>query len=483
MMAGEDVEGWRFEGEVTRVPACFRRWVQDNGQRIAAARSLPYFIQDNYVDGNPSKGFRWQWHASGTPPKSKSLEKTLLGRLDELNNARINALLPKDIGSTLMYIEEQIKAQNFADAEIRIGRLETAAKRHATRTIEETNSIQFRWSRRRINRIDTSRITSSDVDRFNKLLDMTSLTNEPGFNAAEFNREFNIIARHAARTPEQAQEIRKRWDARCIEQAGETKQLAEMRKAIEKGKITSIADVDRIMQEFYRQFPEEFNNVKIKFTSFNEAPKKHAFTMGWSIHDIEIAFNENKGWDKESPLERLIKALEKVRTGKKLNLEQHRSISTVVHELLHQKAKHYVRLNPHYSGDYKRTAMETMNELASRATTVRFLRRIGGNTDGVMRLIKSGNGYTNWVSRVLEFCDKAGVNPERLGQSWATILTTESYDTMDAQLYSFFRIHSDKKGFTQSMDEALEIFEDDSPAGKRKWKAMLKKWFPNRRSQ
>lgn len=47
MLAGEDVEGWRFEGEVTRVPACFRRWVQDNETRIAAARSLPYFIQDN----------------------------------------------------------------------------------------------------------------------------------------------------------------------------------------------------------------------------------------------------------------------------------------------------------------------------------------------------------------------------------------------------------------------------------------------------
>ena len=49
------------------------------------------------------------------------------------------------------------------------------------------------------------------------------------------------------------------------------------------------------------------------------------------------------------------------------------------------------------------------------------------------------------MSRVLEVCEKAGVNPERLGQEWATTLGTESYDTMDAQLYHFFKTHANKK--------------------------------------
>ncbi len=79
---------------------------------------------------------------------------------------------------------------------------------------------------------------------------------------------------------------------------------------------------------------------------------------------------------------------------------------------------------------------------------------------------------------MLEICGKAGVNPERLGQEWATTLTAESYDTMDAQLYAFIKKHADKKGFTHTMDEALAIFEDKSDAGKRKWKATMKKWFP-----
>lgn len=428
--AGEDMTGYTPPGAITEPPEQFKQWLADNGDRLAGAAqrgTTPYFISNNakYTDPN--------WKPGKAAPAPAPRPKTPL---------------------------------------------EIADERHARRTADDIRDIQFRWSRRRYNRIDFSKVAPSDVDRYNRLYDMTSFANKNQFNAAEFNTNYSIIMRHARRTPEQKQKIRERWDARYIQQAGETAQLAAMRKVIELQKITSIADVDRIMQEFYAQFPEEFNNVKIKFVSFDRAPKNHTFTMGYSRHDQEIAFNSNKGWGKESPLDTIIKALDKVRTGKKLNLEQHRSIDTIVHELLHQKAGQYVSLKPHGSGDFKRTAMETMNELAARTTAARFLRRIGANTDGVTQLVKNGDGYTTWVSRVLEVCEKAGVNPERLGQEWATTLVTESYDTMDAQLYHFFKTHANKKGFTQTMDEALAIFEDESSAGKRKWKSTLKKWLP-----
>lgn len=428
--AGEDMTGYTPPGTISEPPEQFKRWLAANSDRLAGAASrgtTPYFITNNakYTDPN--------WKPGKAAPAPAPRPKTPL---------------------------------------------EIANERHARRTADDIRDIQFRWSRRRYNRIDFSKVAPSDVDRYNRLYDMTSFANKNQFNAAEFNTNYSIIMRHARRTPEQKQKIRERWDARYIQQAGETAQLAAMRKVIELQKITSIADVDRIMQEFYAQFPKEFNNVKIKFVSFDRAPKNHTFTMGYSRHDQEIAFNSNKGWGKESPLDTIIKALDKVRTGKKLNLEQHRSIDTIVHELLHQKAGQYVSLKPHGSGDFKRTAMETMNELAARTTAARFLRRIGANTDGVTQLVKNGDGYTTWVRRVLEVCEKAGVNPERLGQEWATTLVTESYDTMDAQLYHFFKTHANKKGFTQTMDEALAIFEDKSSAGKRKWKSTLKKWFP-----
>lgn len=430
--AGEDMTGYTPPGTITEPPEQFKRWLADNGDRLVGAAqrgTTPYFITNNakYTDPNwkPSKA------TASADPMPAPRPKTPL---------------------------------------------EIADERHARRTAQDVLDIQFRWSRRRANRIDYAKIAPGDTDRYNQLISMTSLASKQGFNIADFNTQYNIIMRHARRTPADIEKIRQRWDARYIEQAGETKQLAAMRKALEKQKITGIADVQRIMGEFYNQFPEEFNNTRIKFISFDRPPKGGSFTMGYSKHDIEIAFNSNKGWHKESPLDTIIKALDKLRTGKKLNLEQLRSVNTIVHELLHQKAAKHVSLKAHGAGDFKRTAMETMNELASRATTARFIRRLGGNSDGVAQLITNGDGYQTWVKRVLGFCEKAGVNPERLGQEWAQTLVAESYDTMDAQLYAFFKKHADKKGFTQSMDEALAAFEDEGSS--RKWNAMMKKWFP-----
>ena len=392
-------------------------------------------------------------------------------RISNLEKAVKDGYLPKESISGL----SELKQDAF---NTRVSALQKAANRHKMRNSQAIADAQFKWSQRRVYRLEWKKIIPSDLKKYNELLEMISPSNVATFDINKFNATFSVVSRHMSRTKKQIKDIRDRWDARYIEQAGEKKKLEALRKEIEKQKITSIEDIDRIMQGFYAQFPEEFNNVKIDFVSFDEAPQSDGFTLGYSVHDTKIAFNSNKGWNKVSPLKHLTNAFEKVRNGKKMKIEELRSIGTVVHELLHQKAAKYKRLKSHYSGDYKRTAMETMNELASRATTVRFMRRIGANTEGVTELIERGKGYGTWVNRVLDVCKKADINPEVLGQQWATTLTTESYDTMDDHLYDFFKTNADEKGFTLTKDEALAIFEDTSKEGERKWRAMLKKWFP-----
>ena len=392
-------------------------------------------------------------------------------RISNLAKAVKDGYLPKESISGL----SELKQDAF---NTRVSALQKAANRHKMRNSQAIADAQFKWSQRRVYRLEWKKIIPSDLKKYNELLEMISPSNVATFDINKFNATFSVVSRHMSRTKKQIKDIRDRWDARYIEQAGEKKKLEALRKEIEKQKITSIDDIDRIMQEFYAQFPEEFNNVKIDFVSFDEAPQSDGFTLGYSVHDTKIAFNSNKGRNKVSPLKRLTNAFEKVRNGKKMKLEELQSIATVVHELLHQKAAKYKRLKSHYSGDYKRTAMETMNELASRVTTVRFMRRIGANTEGVTELIERGKGYGTWVNRVLDVCKKADINPEILGQQWATTLATESYDTMDDHLYDFFKTNADEKGFTLTKDEALAIFEDTSKEGERKWRALLKKWFP-----
>lgn len=57
--AGEDVSQYEFSGKRTEMPETFTNWMKDNEDRIAGAKSMPYFIKDNYQDGDPSKGLRW----------------------------------------------------------------------------------------------------------------------------------------------------------------------------------------------------------------------------------------------------------------------------------------------------------------------------------------------------------------------------------------------------------------------------------------
>lgn len=83
IMNGEDVSHWKFTGQVEKMPKEFDKWMKDNQQRIASAKNMPYFIKDNFKDGDPSKGLRWEgveksFKKDGTiaaKPKSKPADE------------------------------------------------------------------------------------------------------------------------------------------------------------------------------------------------------------------------------------------------------------------------------------------------------------------------------------------------------------------------------------------------------------------------
>lgn len=60
IMNGEDVSHWKFTGQVDKMPKEFDKWMKDNQARIENATSMPYFIKDNFKDGDPAKGLRWE---------------------------------------------------------------------------------------------------------------------------------------------------------------------------------------------------------------------------------------------------------------------------------------------------------------------------------------------------------------------------------------------------------------------------------------
>ena len=125
IMNGEDVSHWKFTGQVEKMPKEFNKWMKDNQARIENATSMPYFIKDNFKDGDPAKGLRWE------------------GKKTDKKTAQ--AKTAHDII------------------------MENAAKRHAARTKEQIDDIKDAWRDRRLDAYD---------DRCNQL--MKTLTYSQG---------------------------------------------------------------------------------------------------------------------------------------------------------------------------------------------------------------------------------------------------------------------------------------------------------------
>lgn len=73
ILNGGDISRFKSKNEVRDVPAGFKEWVKNNADRAANWKSTPYFIRDNFVGGNVSKGLK----TLSTPqPKGKTKFKT-----------------------------------------------------------------------------------------------------------------------------------------------------------------------------------------------------------------------------------------------------------------------------------------------------------------------------------------------------------------------------------------------------------------------
>ena len=73
ILNGGDISRFRSKNEVTDVPRGFKEWVINNADRATGWKSTPYFIRDNFIDGDASKGLKT---FSAPPPKGKTKFKT-----------------------------------------------------------------------------------------------------------------------------------------------------------------------------------------------------------------------------------------------------------------------------------------------------------------------------------------------------------------------------------------------------------------------
>ena len=241
-------------------------------------------------------------------------------------------------------------------------------------------------------------------------------------------------------------------------------------EAIIKEEIKSIKGVQKVIDEYLKRYPEDTNGKTITVGTFKEKPKGAGFTM-MQANSVkgEISFNTYKLYDggTNSPFTRLTNALNKIRKGQKLSFEEEYAIESFYHEILHTKTKGWELLRPHGWGDYKRTAMETVNQFVSRHEYSKFIERLGGTARHEKAVLKDGNGYKKWVERFREIIRKAKIDENEAYKHFEDKLINGKYGDLEQEVYQYFKKNA---GLKVSETEFYQALEGDQT----KWDNIIK---------
>ena len=251
---------------------------------------------------------------------------------------------------------------------------------------------------------------------------------------------------------------------------GDKNTVQKFTDAIIKDEIKSIKGIQKVIDEYLKRYPEDTNGKSITVGTFREKPKSGGFTMMQAVSvKGEISFNTYKIYDggTNSPFTRLTNALNKIRKGQKLSFDEEYAIESFYHEILHAKAKGWELLRPHGYGDYKRTAMETVNQFVSRHEYARFIERLGGTARHEKAVLKDGTGYKKWVERFREIIRKGKINEIDAYNHFEDKLINGKYGDLEQEVYQYFK---SKVALKVSEKEFYEALEGDQ----NKWDNFIK---------
>lgn len=268
---------------------------------------------------------------------------------------------------------------------------------------------------------------------------------------AEMERKAEILRRanerHAKRTPKIVEKIQEKWRKSRVKAAGIIPQKA----------IKTKKDFQNIVNAYFKKYPLETTYTNLTIETKSDDP----FVLMWANHSTEtIGFNTRKrGLFRTGPssFDVLKNAVNKIREGLLLEFDEEYSLESFYHEINHTKAKKWAPLKDHGNGDYKRTAMETINQFVSRHTYVDFVKRLGGVSLYQKKVLDEGIGYSRWLRTFRGFIANYNLDEKKVLQEFSPKLFDGPYDALDDELYAFFQKHS---GTQKTKDEVLQSFEN-----------------------
>lgn len=295
-----------------------------------------------------------------------------------------------------------------------------------------------------------------EMEKTQKALENTARAEKETRRRLEIVRKAN--ERHAEREDSVIEKIREEW----------RKRRAKNAHILPQKDITTINGVQATIDAYIKKFPNETEYSRINVTAFRNAPSGNGFTLMWANrHTQEIGFNSYRrkifgGGYIPSPMDNLKNAMNKIRSGTLMSFDEEYALESFYHEINHSKAKKYVDLRPHGQGDYKRTAMEAINQFVSRHQYAGFVRRMGGEPSHQNEILSQGKGYARWVGNLRGFIKERGLSEKKSFEYFRRHLFNDPYDVLDDLLFEFFRKNSGTKKDKAAVLAAFEKMDKES---------------------
>ena len=208
-----------------------------------------------------------------------------------------------------------------------------------------------------------------------------------------------------------------------------------------------LSGVGNALSEIAKQHPEYFNKG---YGGIFHAPESQKYFMSADIKKGKIFVNFGYDDNNFNAGNSLVRAVDKLQKGIKLDRYEEYSIEVLWHEILHLKSKNTTILPeaiaPHFG--FQRTAVETINQLVARKTYPKLLEQFGGKARHQDWVINNGYGYSETVKNTQKLLKVLNIDNDKFYRE-AEKLLMQDYSDFDKNLVALMERMSGKKNLTR----------------------------------
>lgn len=206
-----------------------------------------------------------------------------------------------------------------------------------------------------------------------------------------------------------------------------------------KGDLPTNNELKNLLNKYAEMHPENFRNGldEVRFAKSKSYMMQHSMaydsrTNNWVKGSKLTISNHTFSSIDFNPLEELRKAFGAIKQGRSLSFKEEYAFESLWHEVLHAKTNS----KPYRLSAVGVKSMETLNQFCARHSYPKFIESFGGKASNQSEILKSGFGYSNWVSEFRNKLSALNISEEKAFNDLYPELMSD-YSSLTKKMYDY----------------------------------------------